>query len=350
MDDKLNWGEISRYRGEIYGISMIWIMWFHVQEWCPKATLWTHSLGSVLNNGNIGVDVFLFVSGISLYFSMKREGSIWSFYKKRVKKILPVYFLLALPYMIWQHLIFEHDVRTFMMRIFFIDKGHNNFWFLLCIMVCYAFYPLIFHLLEREDRRGRILFMVSAAAVLFSLCYFQSEFFLRYNISLGRYPVFFLGCLAGPLVYERRDISPILIASCVLFLFVSKDICNKCGAVFAWSSATRELIARLRMGLQGVGSIFVLLPFLRILSRQRLGGILRFLGGWTLELYVIHIIVGLTVLELAFRGGISRLAERELFFVLLFLITSLCTFLWGRCHAVGIKWMMRCKSRQKGSY
>ena len=55
--------DISRYRGELMGLAMVLIILFHVS--LPRHD----SFYGLVRMGNIGVDIFLFLSGIGLWFS-----------------------------------------------------------------------------------------------------------------------------------------------------------------------------------------------------------------------------------------------------------------------------------------
>ena len=54
---------ISRYRGELMGAAMLFIMLFHVE--LARSDLFF----GLRRMGNIGVDMFLFLSGVGLWFS-----------------------------------------------------------------------------------------------------------------------------------------------------------------------------------------------------------------------------------------------------------------------------------------
>lgn len=75
---------ISKNRSSIYGITMIWIMLFHSSF--TFSTPWMLPLSIAKDMGRCGVDVFLFLSGISLYFSLSKRGSsLKDFYIRRLK-------------------------------------------------------------------------------------------------------------------------------------------------------------------------------------------------------------------------------------------------------------------------
>lgn len=69
--EKMYWGDLSKYRSQIYALSILWIVIFHILETFSDKFQFNWLFAIVFNNGNIGVDIFLFLSGISMYYSMK---------------------------------------------------------------------------------------------------------------------------------------------------------------------------------------------------------------------------------------------------------------------------------------
>ena len=60
--------DISRYRGELMGAAMLFIILFHVQ--LPRSDMFF----GLRRMGNIGVDLFLFLSGIGLCLLHTQRG------------------------------------------------------------------------------------------------------------------------------------------------------------------------------------------------------------------------------------------------------------------------------------
>ena len=81
---------ISKYRTHIMGAAMMWIMWFH-SAYAGKSEVFHF----IHNIGFFGVDMFLMVSGLGLYFSMRKSKSMGEFYKKRAVRILPAYLIVT---------------------------------------------------------------------------------------------------------------------------------------------------------------------------------------------------------------------------------------------------------------
>ena len=62
--------EMSRYRGELMGAAIVFIILFHV----PLAR--SDAFFGLRRCGNIGVDMFLFLSGIGLWYSWVKNPSV----------------------------------------------------------------------------------------------------------------------------------------------------------------------------------------------------------------------------------------------------------------------------------
>ena len=60
---KIEWSDFSKYRSALMGAAMLFVMFFHVTM--PKS----YMMYGVVRCGNIGVDMFLFLSGIGLWYS-----------------------------------------------------------------------------------------------------------------------------------------------------------------------------------------------------------------------------------------------------------------------------------------
>ena len=65
----MNYEMLSRYRAALMGLAMLFVMFFHVPM--AKGEL----MYGLVRLGNIGVDMFLFLSGIGLWFSWTKSVS-----------------------------------------------------------------------------------------------------------------------------------------------------------------------------------------------------------------------------------------------------------------------------------
>ena len=61
---------LSRFRGELMGLAMLWVMLFHAYPFRFQVRI----LDEIKSAGFAGVDVFILLSAMGLYVSIRRTG------------------------------------------------------------------------------------------------------------------------------------------------------------------------------------------------------------------------------------------------------------------------------------
>lgn len=288
-----NLNAISKYRNVLYVISISWIMIYHFTLYFPNSLSSLPIINKVILSGNCGVDIFLFLSGVSLYFSMKKGYSTKDFYIRRFSKIAKVYCTICLVYYVYSFLIKELSPKTFIRAFLFINvnKDGECFWFILVISVCYVLYPAIFKLLENIKSGTRIIVAIEVIYV-FILLLAQTlwpNIIDHYEIVLCRLPVFILGCLAGKAVYNNEPFRVKHLVSLVAFtiiymLFYYYTSRNRLLVVY------NQILYRFRLS---VFALIILAFLLFVFNRLNFSTtkFINMLSGITLELYVFHVCI-----------------------------------------------------------
>lgn len=103
--DGFSWRDVMNCRNELFGISILWIIAFHI--YCQTGIVgikaegfgkWVSILLSMfLYRGNIGVDIFLFLSAIGLSKSIQNNNTA-AFNKHRFHRVGIPYLFLAVPF------------------------------------------------------------------------------------------------------------------------------------------------------------------------------------------------------------------------------------------------------------
>lgn len=76
---------ISKHKKELMSIAMIWVAFYHVYfEFKFKPINFV-----LVKCGYGGVDLFVFLSGFSLYYAYEKENNYLEFIKRRLLRILP---------------------------------------------------------------------------------------------------------------------------------------------------------------------------------------------------------------------------------------------------------------------
>ena len=89
---------LSRYRSELMGAAMLWVMLFHSFD----LQLGNETLEQIKAAGFGGVDIFILLSCVGLTMSLtRREQDFVSFMGRRAGRILPAYFVVMIPYTLY---------------------------------------------------------------------------------------------------------------------------------------------------------------------------------------------------------------------------------------------------------
>lgn len=120
----LDQGILSKYRAEIMGVAAIMIYFAHAYAFVDLTGI-TSSLFSL---GNVGVDVFLAMTGFGMAFSMSSRRGIRDFYIKRAVRVGVPFLCLSIPYFLFADFLMFAPERASAMR-FMLDCSTLVFWF-----------------------------------------------------------------------------------------------------------------------------------------------------------------------------------------------------------------------------
>ena len=215
---KTNWNAFSKNRDAIYGIAIISIMIFHFFEDVASSDFLGGGVAfaaKIYNMfiGSVGVEFFVFLSGIGLYFSMTKDSNVLHFFYKRVKRILPTYFVVAILYWcVEDFVIKQNGLAAFIADISFatfFTQGTRTFWYVLFILLAYLSYPCVYKFLHTElPEHLQLLALIATALVIqFLPKAIVPTLYANIEILLGRFLIFFIGCWSGKKVYKNERIT-----------------------------------------------------------------------------------------------------------------------------------------------
>jgi len=97
-DKYINLERINKSRTILLGIATLLVTFFHMYSLDFYELINIRFVANILtfvkSIGNVGVDIFLFLSGIGLYFSYKKNN-LKQFYMNRFVRILPEFILVV---------------------------------------------------------------------------------------------------------------------------------------------------------------------------------------------------------------------------------------------------------------
>lgn len=204
---------LSKHRRALMGFAILSIMFFHFPE-----NTGIQLFDFVKSVGYGGVDIFLFLSGFGLYFSLsKPDVKLKTYYKNRFMRVLPE-FWIALAFVFLINMDFSlHSIYTFICQASTLGYWLSAFfdmpymiWYISFIVVIYAIFPIFFMIYKKY---GIIVPVVCISLVL--LLVFANAIFFMSNkvlipgmllLSFARIPIFLIGVIFGQLAKEGCQI------------------------------------------------------------------------------------------------------------------------------------------------
>ena len=298
------------------GAACIWVVLSHnVCVWPGK--LWIFE--QFAYRGNAGVDIFLLLSGIGLYYSYSKytdsistAARLKQYYPRRMVRLLVPYVLLGLPYYIW--VSYGAGFKEFCFNFFQINlflKQTVTSWYVVAAFLFYLVFPVIYFFQQntffiagqRVERNTVTLALCLAAFTLNVIAgYLFPGIWTHSEIALTRSVVFIIGCGLGKEVKEHKQISQTAFCSCIAIIILYIYL-------FCPHVALDHIWYRMSIIPLGLASAIVLGEcFHKMDGCTKIRKAFRFFGDRSLEIYLTHVFVINVWLHYL---GSYRLDERE---------------------------------------
>lgn len=184
--------DISNYRSELMGWAIVWIMMLHFTFNQIKP------LGFIAQYGFAGVEIFMMVSGLGLYFALDKNNDLRNYYKRRLIRIFPTYYIIGF----FASLFLFHDTLfAYLFRYstigFWID-GPSWEWYVPSIVALYIIAPFLKKIIDREQTTTISIICLSILAISYYIVTNEiveakdPHFFLLYRI-----PSFIFGMICA---------------------------------------------------------------------------------------------------------------------------------------------------------
>ncbi|MBR5620388.1 MAG: acyltransferase, partial [Clostridia bacterium] len=284
---------ISRYRSVLMGLAALWIAWYHsymhfatIPVLGKASTAAAVLLNTMRSNGNAGVDVFLLLSGLGLYYSFEKTPKVPAFYRKRALRVLPPYLIVSV---LWTGMKCEGGFGEFFKRVFLLDcftEGSTTFWFVSLLLILYLVYPLMHRFLREHGMSAAAAMLVFSVAFAFAMRFLTPVLYHNLSFGVPRLPIFICGACIGKLSFEKKEISR-------LWLWAAGVVHAACWLVFLYIEFRQRTIE------DGMVQLYLFCPFtvsgvllgsafFSRFSLARLRHVLAWFGGYSFEIYLLY--------------------------------------------------------------
>jgi len=246
---------LSKWRAPLMGIAIFWIVLYHSEMLFPGKLQYLEAWGYG------GVDIFLYLAGMGVAYSLKKDGDTVGFLLRRVKRLAPAYLPFMLVFLvkrIYDSIALGNTLETLrnFLGNFFMTGWFNNLsfqfnWYIQALVWYYILSPVLFQIIQKvKEKWWRCFLLILVLSVLIVTC-----FNTPMCVVACRLPIFVLGMLmpelkgkkcnhilytivmytamivGGGLLYfwsERNELS--LLWSCgmtwYIFLFITPGLCH----------------------------------------------------------------------------------------------------------------------------
>lgn len=214
--------KIKDVRQVLFGIATLLVVFFHTYDLEFSFDI----INVIRNSGDIGVEIFLFLSGVGLFQSMKNSNSLKGFYKRRFLRITPAIIITSLikQFFLSNAIVTQKIINLTV--LLYLKSG----WYFGFIVILYILFPIIYKLTIKY--REKFILLVTAIDVLgcLILSRLNMEFYTYTSLMSTRIPIFLAGTLFGLYVSEKIEIPKIwvaidyfiLITACIAVVFFHK--------------------------------------------------------------------------------------------------------------------------------
>lgn len=293
---KFDLGWISKYRNELFGLAIIYVISYHfiadvgtaIDSGVLSGEAWYAGFiqGFRAWHGRSAVELFVFLSGLGLYYSFVKNSDIKQFYAKRFKRIMIPYAIVAVIFWGLKDLVLEaKGLKWFVADISFytfFSRATISIWFIGLLIFLYLVFPLIFHVIDKYKTKGFIVLLAISYIIPMVIAFFFPKLGGHIQIATTRVPMFVYGVYFARFIKANKKIPWLSAALITIAGFALKFI--------TLNVPMNIFFQRYLEGLYTFAVIILLTVILHLISRLNIiNVILRYFGKYSIELYLLPV-------------------------------------------------------------
>lgn len=280
----MNYRLFSKNKVFLMGCAMLLVAFFH-----SPVIFSNNILMYIKNKLYIGVDIFLFLSGIGIYYSYTKNSNKKIFYKKRILKILPVTLLISLLFGFIFYGIKYYTEEDFWASITFtnfllgIGKFPVWYWYIPSILILYLVSPFIIDYYNKYENKKP--FYISITIIIsFIFLFSLLPRLMNLQIFISRIPIYLIGLKFGELSYKNEYMPRSHI------VFYLENAIVAIGIIFYLDKNPfflAQIISNALLIFPTIAFSIITVMTLNKIKKYKFP-IINFIGTITLEIYLLH--------------------------------------------------------------
>lgn len=277
---QFNLQTLSQRRTQIMGFAMLSVVFFH-----SGFDLVTIPPLQILKQwGDVGVDMFLLMSGIGIYHSLNHKPNIPSFLKSRLRRILPAHLLVCGCWFLFLDIfLYGEGFLTFLLDVSSLNfwiNGRLTTWYLSSLLVMQFLTPIYLRRLEEHPHMDRIAIpVVLLLCLIITYIPFLNEKIGHLLIALYRIPAYLVGLSIGRRICNNNALVSVSVPQLAAIIVVSLG-------VLVVSSGLTPLYLRWVLRYAAYLPIAIMICIgVTFLPENK---VFRYFGMHSLEVYLLH--------------------------------------------------------------
>lgn len=274
------------------GVGVINVLILHTINWLELTGLFAKLLEFL--NKMVFTHGFILLSGFGILYSLRKKSSYWAFLRKRIERVWLPFVIMDIPFALFYFFIGDYTFYEMLLDIssfdyFFYGKG---MWYISTTMILYFISPFIYKVIfsahvQKAFLVRSVLFRFVCALIILSVVLMimskllPNYFTLTYT-AWEMFPIYLIGMYIGWMSIEGKKISIYIIILLVLF-FLSTYFFKSYSTLLEWVSTVDYRVL----------SILLISLISNTLNKQIkfLITFFEYLGKYSLEIYVLHLLV-----------------------------------------------------------
>lgn len=219
----MNFNLLSKYRIQLMGLAALMVIVCHAPQY---GVAMPYTLGKLLARGGLGVDIFLFLSGLGCWYSLSKGVNLKHWYYKRFIRIFIPYFLMQIPFWLWRFSIGSFSLSEEFLVFSTIEfwTRHIGAWYVALLLPLYIITPAIYRLFLLKNRFliASLLVVIIIVVCMLNINMFvgkEHEILKNLQWALGRVPSFIIGMSLAPLVKRGVNVNKVVLIILPIFLY-----------------------------------------------------------------------------------------------------------------------------------